>query len=147
MDRQGIIKLENSGRDYALQRLGSYARDLQWNHYRQRLGCVITTGWCRFQQIQRSLKLLIFSGKLFSPRTQPGFHPQGKRKPSRSRSLCPAEGTTLLKCRLQASTAMCVCTRPTPLIRKSQTTGSLVVELQPGLTSSGYLLPEGPPHA
>ena len=112
MDRQGIIKLETVGRDYALQRLGDHAVISN--------GITIAKDWdasslaagTDFSKFSDPL-ITYFSGSAFRKRPQPGFHPQGKRRNRRNRCLCHVERPLMLTCRPRASTAMCACTRPT----------------------------------
>ncbi len=129
MDRQGIIKLETAGRDYALQRLGGYAVISN--------GITIAKNWdasslaagADFSKFSDPL-ITYFSGSAF-------------RKDRNQASILKAKGAigatdvfAMLRDHFADAPAKGfnrdVCMHASdPLIRKSQTTGSLVVELHP----------------
>ncbi len=129
MDRQGIIKLETAGRDWALERPGGYAAISN--------GITITRDWDA-----SSLE----AGTDFSKFTDPlmtYFSGSAFRKDSNQDAIVRAKGKigvadvfAMLRSHhadLPASGFnRDVCMHASdPLIRKSQTTGSLVVELHP----------------
>ena len=129
MDRQGIIKLETAGRDYALQRLGGYA--------------VISNGITIAKNWDASS---LAEGADFSKFSDPFmtyFSGSAFRKDHNQASILKAKGAigatdvfALLRDHFADLPAKGfnrdVCMHASdPLIRKSQTTGSLVVELHP----------------
>lgn len=129
MDRRGIIKLETAGRDYALQRLGEYA--------------VISNGITIAKDWDASS---LAAGTDFSAMSDPlitYFAGSAFRKNRNEASILVAKGGigatgvfAMLRDHYAHSPAKGfnrdVCMHASdPLIRKSQTTGSLVVELHP----------------
>ncbi len=129
MDRQGILKLETAGRDWALQRPGGYAAISN--------GITITCDWdasslpagTDFSKFSDPL-MTYFAGSAFRKDCNQSAIVRAKGKMGvpdvfamlRSHhARLPARGFNRDVC-MHASD---------PLIRKSQTTGSLVVELHP----------------
>jgi secernin len=129
MDRQGIIKLETAGRDYALQRLASYAVISN--------GITIAKDW-----ETSSLSAGADFSKLSDPLTT-YFTGSAFRRERNQASILKAKGVirandvfALLRDHFAGLPAKGfnrdVCMHASgQLIRKSQTTGSLVVELHP----------------
>ncbi len=129
MDRQGIIKLETAGRDYALQRLKSYAAISN--------GITIAKDWDA-----SSLNAGADFGKFSDPLIT-YFAGSAFRRERNQSSIIKAKGAIsatdvfdMLRDHYVQSPAKGfnrdVCMHASdPLIRKSQTTGSLVVELHP----------------
>ncbi len=129
MDRQGIIKLETAGRDYALQRLGGYA--------------VISNGITIAKNWDASSLAAGADFSKFSDPFMTYFSGSAFRKDHNQASILKAKGAigatdvfALLRDHFADLPAKGfnrdVCMHASdPLIRKSQTTGSLVVELHP----------------
>ena len=129
MDRHGIIKRETAGRDYALQRLAGYAVISN--------GITIAKNWDA-SSLAAGVDFSKFSDPLITYFSGSAF-----RKDHNQASILKAKGTigatdvfTMLRDHFADVPAKGfnrdVCMHASdPLIRKSQTTGSLVVELHP----------------
>ena len=129
MDRQGIIKLETAGRDYALQRLGDYAVISNEITIAKDWDASSLAEGTDFSKFKDPL-ITYFAGSAF-------------RKDHIQASILKAKGVigatdvfAMLRNHFAGVPAKGfnrdVCMHASdPLIRKSQTTGSLVVELHP----------------
>jgi secernin len=129
MDRQGIIKLETAGRDYALQRLGGYAVISNGITIAQDWDASSLAAGTDFSKISDPL-ITYFAGSAFRRERNQASIVKAKGSISATDVFAmlrdhfthlPATGFNRDVC-MHASD---------PLIRKSQTTGSLVVELHP----------------
>jgi dipeptidase len=129
MDRRGIIKLETAGRDYALQRLSAYAVISN--------GITIAEDWdssslatgTDFRKFTDPL-ITFFAGSAFRQARNQASILKAKG------AICASDVFALLRDHFASLPAAGfnrdVCMHASdPLIRKSQTTGSLVVELHP----------------
>lgn len=129
MDRQSIIKLETAGRDYALKRLGGYAVISN--------GITLAKDWDA-SSLAAGTDFSKFSDPLITSFAGSAFR-QKRNKDSmikRKGRIGATDVFALLRDHFAPSPAKGfnrdVCMHASdPLIRKSQTTGSLVVELHP----------------
>ncbi|PKN71063.1 MAG: peptidase U34 [Deltaproteobacteria bacterium HGW-Deltaproteobacteria-12] len=129
MDRRGILKLETAGRDYALQRLSGYAVISN--------GITIAKDW-DFSSLATGTDFSKFSDPLITYFAGSPFR-RNRNQASILKAkgaICAADVFAMLRDHFASQPATGfnrdVCMHASdPLIRKSQTTGSLVVELHP----------------